>query len=112
MSTNETGFQAFADQVVEQLFALAELVDVKVELIFCLQQVQGPDPNEGLAYLLRNGEADTYLATDSQGRMWFCDCSRQLAREITPTTDFRALSNELLGALGCPAIGWGRFDYN
>lgn len=112
MAANETGFQAFADEVVEKIFALADMVDVKVELFFCLQQVEGPDPNEQLAYLLRNGERDAFLATDAKGRMWYCDCSRQLARELTSATDFNALGNELFDTLGCPAIGWDRFDHN
>lgn len=105
MSANEISFQAFADEVVEQVFELAKMVDAEVELFFCLQQVDGPDSNESIAYLLRYGENDAFLATDSRGRMWFCDCTRQLARQIDSTTDFDSLSTDLLDSLGCPVVG-------
>lgn len=103
MGTEETSFQAFADEVVDHVVTLAGLDQLEVEVFFCIQQVAGPDPGEVLAYMLRKGGNDAFLATDARGRMWSCDCGGQSARETTPGIAFVALGDEMLGALGCPA---------
>lgn len=105
MTAQETSFQAFADKMVEHVLSVAEFFDIKVEMYFCLQQVIGTDPDETLAYMLRKDEKDAYLATDARGRIWYCDCTRQTARELTLNTDSLKLGEEILDALGCPAIG-------
>ncbi len=105
MSGQGLAFQTFADEMAEHVLMIAELVGVKVELFYCLQQVAGPDREEGIAYLLRSGENDAYLATDASGRVWYCDSARQIAHEVTTDTDFLALSEDMLGVLGCQAIG-------
>jgi hypothetical protein len=112
MTAHESAFQAFADEVVDHVITVAEMSDVSIELYFCVQQLQGTDPREEIAYLLRNGEHDAYFATDVRGRMWYCDCSRYIAREITSNTSFQAMSRELLDALGCPDIGTGPANQN
>lgn len=108
MIATQTHFQAVADAVVEWAITQAELIDVKLELYFCLQQVPDNQTEVGLSYLLRNGEHDVFLATDAKGRMWYCDCAQREAREFTPNTDFLTLSEKVLGALGCTAVSAGR----
>jgi hypothetical protein len=112
MTSHESAFQAFADEVVDHVITVAEMSDVSIELYFCIQQLQGPGPREEIAYLLRNGEHDAYFATDVQGRMWYCDCSRHIAREITSDTSFEVMSRELLDGLGCAAIGTASMVYH
>lgn len=109
---NQSSFQAIADSIVEDVASLADLLGVKVELYFCLQLVPGPDPQEELAYHIGNGEHSAFFATDSSGRMWFCDCSRNLAVELTSDTNYAAISDELMESLGCPAIGRDRTSLN
>lgn len=103
MELNQTPFQALADGIVDDVLSAADSMDVEVEICFCLQQMSGPDPQEELAYHLSNGAHSAFIATDSSGRMWYCDCSRQMAIELTPTTDYSAVSRELMVSLGCPA---------
>jgi hypothetical protein len=99
MRTDETEFQLLADNLVERVLGLAEDSDLDVELYFCIQQVQGSDPEEPLAYLLRNGERDAYFATDALGRVWFCDCMRSTARELSACSDLELLADDLFESL-------------
>jgi hypothetical protein len=100
MNPDAATFQSLADAVVENVLAQAETAGVNVELFYCIQQVVGPNLEQGVAYLLRSGENDAFLATDSLGRVWYCDCTNRVARNLTQESDFQVLSEDLLDALG------------
>ena len=93
-------FQCLADAVIEDVLTQAETAGVNVELFYCIQQIAGPDLGQGVAYLLRSGENDAFLATDNLGRVWYCDCTNRVARNLTQESEFQVLSEDFLDALG------------
>ena len=105
VTSDQTAFQAFAGDIIERVILLADMAEIKVDVLYCLQQVPGPDPREELAYLLSHGENDVFLATDDRGRMWYCEGPNRCARQITPEFDFPAMTRSLLEVLNCPMPG-------
>jgi hypothetical protein len=105
MDTSQTPFQAIADQLVEQVITLADMAEMKIDVFYCLQELPGPAPCEELAYLFSSGDCEVFLATDSRGRMWLCDDTGRVAREITTTSDITAVTSEMMDALDCPILG-------
>lgn len=105
MHRPQTPFQAMADHLVEQVVTLADMAEMKIDVFFCLQELPGTAPCEELAYLLSSGDCEVFLATDSRGRMWLCDDSGRVARELTATSDIEAVTSEMMEALDCPILG-------
>ena len=94
-------FPLLADALVEAIIGRAG--EGNIEIVFCVTQIPGPSPDDGVAYLLRRGNADAWLTRDVRGRGWVIARDDQPARPLDSEAGLEALEQVLADVLAGPA---------